>query len=113
MDNAEIGTERIAKATDVNALMERIRAQQADIERLQGELAATEVVGVSRGDEVRVTVRGDGQVVSVVIDERALRENDAHELGDLVKESVNDGLRRMAEAGTARFKPLIDAAGRA
>ena len=39
-----------------------------------------------------------------------MRDNDAYELGQLVKEAVNDGLRRVAEAGSAKFKPVIDAA---
>jgi len=95
-------------ATNVNALMKRISDQQANIERIQAELAATEVIGSSREDEVRVTVRGNGQVVDVAIDEDALRRTDAYELGQLVKEAVNDGLRRVAEAGSARFKPLVE-----
>ena len=102
--------ESIDFSTNVNALMERIRDQQADIERIQRELEVMEVVGASRDDEVRVTVRGNGQVVAVDIDGAALRENDAYELGQLVKEAVNDGLRRVAEAGSAKFKPMIDAA---
>lgn len=102
--------ESIDFSTNVNALMERIRDQQSDIERIQRELEVMEVVGASRDDEVRVTVRGNGQVTAVDIDESALRENDAYELGQLVKEAVNDGLRRVAEAGSAKFKPMIDAA---
>jgi hypothetical protein len=102
--------ESIDVSTNVNALMERIRDQQADIERIQRELEVMEVVGASRDDEVRVTVRGNGQVVAVDIEDDALRENDAYELGQLVKEAVNDGLRRVAEAGSAKFKPMIDAA---
>jgi DNA-binding YbaB/EbfC family protein len=105
--------ESIDFSTNVNALMERIRDQQSDIERVQRELEVMEIVGASRDDEVRVTVRGNGQVVMVDIDEEAMRRNDAHELGELVKEAVNDGLRRMAEAGSAKFKPMIDAAGAA
>ncbi|MEY9928225.1 DNA-binding YbaB/EbfC family protein [Catenulispora sp. GP43] len=102
--------ESIDFSTNVNALMERIHNQQADIERIQRELEVMEVVGASRDDEVRVTVRGNGQVVAVDIDDSAVRENDAYELGQLVKEAVNDGLRRVAEAGSAKFKPMIDAA---
>ncbi|MBW8805401.1 MAG: nucleoid-associated protein, YbaB/EbfC family [Catenulispora sp. 13_1_20CM_3_70_7] len=103
--------ESIDVASNVNALMERIRSQQADIERIQRELEATEVVGASREDEVRVTVRGNGQVVGVDIDADALRHNDAHELGELVKEAVNEALHKVAEAGSARFQPVIQAAG--
>jgi nucleoid-associated protein EbfC len=101
--------ESIDIATNVDALMERIRGQQANIERIQRELEATEVLGASRDDEVRVTVRGNGRVVAVDIDDEALRRSDAHELGELVKEAVNDALRKVAEAGSARFQPVIEA----
>jgi len=102
--------ESIDFSTNVNALMERIHNQQAEIERIQREIEAMEVVGASRDDEVRVTVRGNGQVVAVDIDERAVRENDAYELGQLVKDAVNDGMRRVSEASGAKFKPVLDAA---
>ena len=102
--------ESIDFSTNVNALMERIHSQQADIERIQREIEMMEVVGASRDDEVRVTVRGNGQVVAVDIDERAYRDSDAYELGQLVKEAVNDGLRRVSEAGSAKFAPVLEAA---
>ena len=102
--------ESIDFSTNVNALMDRIQIQQADIDRIQRELEVMEVVGASRDDEVRVTVRGNGQVVAVDIDDAALRENDAYELGQLVKEAVNDGLRRVSEAGSAKFAPVLEAA---
>ena len=63
--------ESIDFSTNVNALMERIRDQQSDIERIQREIEVMEVVGATRDDEVRVTVRGNGQVVAVDIDESA------------------------------------------
>ena len=102
--------ESIDFSTNVNALMERIHNQQADIERIQREIEVMEVVGASRDDEVRVTIRGNGQVVGIDIDPDAHRRNDAHELGELVKEAVNDALRKVAEAGSARFQPVIEAA---
>jgi nucleoid-associated protein EbfC len=95
---------------DLTALMERVRAQQQEIERIQRGVEAMEVTGGSRGDDVLVTVRGNGQVTDVTIDPDALAQYDAHELGEIVMEAVNDGLRRLAEARAARFRPVIEAA---
>lgn len=97
---------------DVAALLERVRRQQQEIERIQRSVEASETTGGSRGDEVRVTVRGNGRVTAVTLDPDALRRYDAHELGELVAEAVNDGLRRAAEATSARFQPVIEAASR-
>jgi nucleoid-associated protein EbfC len=97
---------------DVDALMERLRRQQEEIERIQRSVEASEVTGGSRGDEVRVTVRGNGRVMNVTIDPDAVRRYDAHELGEMVTEAVNDGLRRAAEATSAKFQPIIEAASR-
>lgn len=98
--------------TDVTALMERVHRQQEEIQRIQRGIEAMEVTGGSRDDEVRVTVRGNGRITDVTIDQDLLRRCDAHELGEIVKEAVNDGLRRVTEASNARFRPVIEASSR-
>lgn len=94
----------------MTALMERVRAQQQEIERIQRGIEVMEVTGSSRGDEVRVTVRGNGQFTDVTIHPEAVAQYDVNELGEIVMEAVNDGLRRVAEACAARFQPVIEAA---
>lgn len=98
---------------DVAKLMEQVRQQQQEVERIQRGVEAMEITGGSRHDEVQVTVRGNGQFTSVAIDPDALRQYDADELGKIVVEAANDALRRLAEATSARFRPLIEAASRA
>ena len=98
---------------DVAALLERVRGQRDEIERIQRGVAAMEVTGRSRHDVVRVTVRGSGQLSNVTIDPDALSDYDADELGEIVMEAVNDGLRKVAEASRAKFQPVIEAASKA
>jgi nucleoid-associated protein EbfC len=107
--NAEFGLPAIP---DVAALMDRVRQQQEEIQRIQRGVEAMEVIGASRHDEVRITVRGNGQVTNVSIDPDALTENDADQLGGIVMEAINDGLRKVAEASSARFRPVVEAASR-
>ena len=64
------------------------------------------------GREVTVSLRGSGQFTDVSIDPESMRRYNARDLGDMVLEAVNDGLRKMAEATSARFAPVIEAAGR-
>jgi nucleoid-associated protein EbfC len=98
---------------DVAAVLERARRQSEEIQRIKRGVEAMEVTGSSRHDEVRVTVRGSRQVTEVSIDPDAIGRYDADQLGDIVKEALNDSLRRLAEASAARFRPIIEAASQA
>jgi nucleoid-associated protein EbfC len=102
----------VPEIPDVDQLLERLRQQQEEAQRIQRGVEAMEVTGASRHDDVRVTVRGNGQVTDVTIDPDALRQYRSDELGDVVMEAVNDALLRVAEATTARFRPFIEAASR-
>ena len=99
--------------TDVAILMDRVRRQRDEVLRAQQAVEALRVDGRSPCDEVVVTVCGTGELAAVRIDPDALAGADAHELGELVRVAVNDGLRRLAEASQARFAPVIAAARQA
>jgi len=97
---------------DVDALMEQIRRQQAEVEGIQRSVEAMEITGASRHNEVQVTARGNGEVTDVSIDPDAIDQYNADELGECLKQAVNDALRRVREASAARFRPVIEAASR-
>lgn len=96
---------------DLDALLEQVRVQQEQVAEVQRSVAALEIRGGSRGDEVTVTLRGTGRFTDVQFHGDTLRRYGAQELGDIVLEAVNDGLARLAEASRARFAPFVDAAG--
>ncbi len=97
--------------TDIENLLARVREQQAEVERIQKSVTTMEITGYSRNNEVRATLRGNGRFTEISIEPDVARRMDAAGLGDVVLEAVNDGLRRLGEASTAKFKPMIDAAG--
>lgn len=97
---------------DVNALLEQVRQQADEVARIQRTVEAMQVKGNSRNNEVTVTVTGTGRFTEINIDPETVRRFNARDLGDIVLEAVNDGLRKLGEASTARFKPIIEAAGR-
>jgi DNA-binding YbaB/EbfC family protein len=73
---------------------------QQEMERIQGELAATNVEGSAGGGVVRATVTGKQELVSIAIDPAAVDPDDVAMLQDLVVAAVNDALdasRRLAE----------------
>ena len=97
---------------DVAGLLDQVRQQADEVQRIQRSVEAMQVKGNSRNNEVTVTVTGTGRFTEISIDPETVRRFNARELGDIVLEAVNDGLRKLGEASTARFKPIIEAAGR-
>ena len=95
---------------NVEDLLAQVQRQQQEIERIQRGVAEMVVEGGSRQDEVRVKVRGNGQFTEIDIDPDVLRRSNAHELGDILVEAVNDGLAKMAAATKARFAPVLEQA---
>ncbi len=73
---------------------------QQEMERIQAELATTEVEGSAGGGVVSAVVTGKQELVSVTIDPAAVDPADVEMLQDLVTAAVNDALeasRRVAE----------------
>jgi hypothetical protein len=97
---------------DVAGLLDQVRQQADEVQRIQRSVEAMQVKGNSRNNEVTVTVTGTGRFTEISIDPESMRRFNARDLGDIVLEAVNDGLRKLGEASTARFKPIIEAAGR-
>jgi hypothetical protein len=70
---------------------------QADMARVQAELADATVEGTSGGGAVRVVVTGKQEVVSVAIDPEVAEGGDVEIIQDLVVAAANDALRRARE----------------
>ncbi|MEC3978328.1 YbaB/EbfC family nucleoid-associated protein [Amycolatopsis sp. H20-H5] len=88
---------------DMDELLEQVRRQTDEVQRIQRTVEAMEVKGASRQNEVTVVLRGDGRFTSIDIDPKALRQYDARNLGEIVLEAVNNGLQKLAEASSAKF----------
>jgi len=75
-------------------LMKQAQKMQADMQRLQEEIARTEVTGEAGGGMVRVVMTGRHDVRKVEIDDALLGE-DKSMLEDLLAAAVNDANRRV------------------
>jgi nucleoid-associated protein EbfC len=87
---------------------------QQEMERIQAELAETEVEGSAGGGVVRVVVTGKQTVVSVTIDPTAVDPDDVDMLQDLVTVALNDALdssRRLAEQKMGALTSLSSGLG--
>ena len=77
-------------------LMRQAQEMQANMQKAQDELAATEVEGVAGGGMVKVVVTCKHEVRRVTIED-ALLKDDKEMLEDLVAAAFNDANRKVDE----------------
>jgi len=80
-----------------NKMMKQVQRMQAEMARLQEELANRRVEGSAGGGAVRVVANGHQELVEVVIDPAAVDPEDVEILQDLVLTAVNDALTQARE----------------
>jgi DNA-binding YbaB/EbfC family protein len=92
-------------------IMKQAQQMQANMEKVQKELAEAEVVGESGAGLVKVTINGKHDVKRVEIDPELMKD-DKEMLEDLVAAAVNDANRRIEKlsqekmAGVTAGMPL-------
>lgn len=90
---------------ELGKLMKQAQQIQADMQRVQAELAQMEVQGEAGAGMVKVTMTGRHDVRRVQIDPAVLGE-DREMLEDLIAAAVNDAVRRIEETGRERMQKL-------
>ena len=80
-----------------NKMMKQVQRMQAEMARLQEELANRRVEGSAGGGAVRVVANGHQELVEVVIDPAAVDPEDVEILQDLVLTAFNDALTQARE----------------
>ena len=78
----------------IGDLMKQAQKMQADMEKAQAEIAATEVTGEAGGGMVKVVMNGRHDVRKVSID-ADLFKDDKSMVEDLVAAAMNDANRRV------------------
>jgi DNA-binding YbaB/EbfC family protein len=77
-------------------LMRQAQEMQANMQKVQNELAATEVEGVAGGGMVKVVITCKYEVRRVTIEDTLLRD-DKEMLEDLVAAAFNDAARKVEQ----------------
>jgi len=72
--------------------LKQAQKMQAEMTRVQEELAAREVEGTAGGGAVKAVARCDGSLVSVKIDPKVVDPSDVEMLEDLVVSAVANAL---------------------
>lgn len=79
---------------NINQLMRQAQAMQANMQKVQEEIASLEVVGESGGGMVKVTMTGKHEVRRVAIEPTVIGE-DREMLEDLVAAAINDAVHKV------------------
>ena len=77
------------KMPDMNALLRQAQKMQADVAKIQEELAKMTCDGAAGGGLVTASVNGQFEVVRIKIDKSVVDPNDVGMLEDLVTAAVN------------------------
>ncbi|MDD3512739.1 MAG: YbaB/EbfC family nucleoid-associated protein, partial [Synergistaceae bacterium] len=83
---------------------------QAQMAKIQEDLAGEQVEGSAGGGMVTVTCNGQGDVVAVKI-EPEVAGDDVEMLEDLVLAAVNDAIRKSKELANSRMSQLTGGLG--
>ncbi len=75
---------------NMNALMQQAKKMQEQMMKAQEELEQTEVVGVSGGGMVTVTMNGKKEIKSIKLDKTAVDPDDIEMLEDLIIVAIKD-----------------------
>ncbi|NLB83597.1 MAG: YbaB/EbfC family nucleoid-associated protein [Synergistaceae bacterium] len=96
---------------NMDKIMKQAQKMQAQMAKVQEELADEKVEGNSGGGMVTVTANGQGEILAVRIDPEVTGEEDVEMLEDLVLAAVNDALRRSKELANGRMGQLTGGMG--
>ena len=94
---------------DINKLMQQAAQMQAELAKVQEEVANETVEASAGGGMVTVKASGRGEVVEVKIDPKAIDPDDPELLADMVMAATNEALRSASSLMESRMSGLLPA----
>ncbi|REJ35600.1 MAG: YbaB/EbfC family nucleoid-associated protein [Bacillota bacterium] len=82
---------------NMGRMLKQVQKMQADMMRVQEELAQKTVEAAAGGGMVKVVANGHQEIVSIAIDPEAVDPEDVEMLQDMVLAAVNEALRSAKE----------------
>ncbi len=93
----------------LGGLMKQAQAMQAQMEKMQQELANMEVTGAAGGGMVQVTLSGKHEARRVQIDPAVM--DDREMLEDLIAAAINDATNKVEETSKAKMSGVTAGLG--
>lgn len=95
------------KMPDLGALMKQAQKLQADVAKVQEDLAKMTCEASAGGGMVTATVNGQFDLVSIKIEKDAVDPNDVGMLQDLVIAAVNQAAAKVREESKAKMASVM------
>jgi DNA-binding YbaB/EbfC family protein len=96
---------------DINKMMQQVQQMQADMARVQDELANETVEASAGGGMVTVTATGAGEIKSISIAPEAIDPDDPELLADMILGAVNEALRSANDLAQSRLGGMAGGLG--
>jgi hypothetical protein len=80
---------------DLGGLMKQAQAMQEKLREAQARLAETEIEGISGGGLVRLTLKGDGELARLVIEESLVQPGEGEIIADLIIAAHAEARRKL------------------
>jgi DNA-binding YbaB/EbfC family protein len=96
---------------DINKMMKQVQQMQADMARVQEELANETVEASVGGGVVTVTATGSGEIKAITIAPEAIDPDDPELLADMILGAVNEALRSANDLAQSRLGGMAGGLG--
>ena len=96
---------------DINKLMQQAQQMQQDMAKAQEQLASEKVEASAGGGLVTVKATGNGDIVEIKIDPKAIDPDDPELLEDLVLAAVNEALRSAQSLAQSKLGAMTGGLG--
>ena len=96
---------------DINKLMQQAQQMQQEMAKAQEQLASETVEASAGGGLVTVRATGNGEIVVIKIDPKAIDPDDAELLEDLVLAAVNEALRSAQSLAQSKLGAMTGGLG--
>ncbi|MGL1933110.1 MAG: YbaB/EbfC family nucleoid-associated protein [Desulfotalea sp.] len=96
---------------DISSLMKQAQDMQGKMASIQAELAKKIITGSAGGGMVEVTVNGQGDILSIKIEDALVNVEEKSMLQDLITAATNDGVRRAKELSKQEMGQLTGGMG--
>lgn len=92
---------------NVGNMMKQAQQLQANMQRVQAEIASMEVTGEAGGGMAKVIMTGKHEVKRVSLDASLLGGDDKDMLEDLIAAAINDAVQKIERASQAKMSAVM------
>ncbi len=91
---------------NMGKMMKQVQKMQAEMARIQEELAEKEVKANAGGGMIEVTANGKQEILDIKIDPEAVDPDDVEMMEDMILAAVNEAMRQAQEMASQEMEKV-------